>query len=275
MKVSKALASVLVLSVLASAGARASSIEFKDYIIGGTLVEPSDPVASSTVLIMGQGVSLAGRQFSYICSGSVIASDIVLTAAHCVAENPSHPAAVSQLHVVYSTHFPKSPNDPSVRSVSGYRVHPGWTGNIQQPDAHDIAVLRIVGDMPVGYAPAELLARDARLYSGQEVLLAGFGVTSGTDQVGQSAGILREVPVNVIQEYGQTEVLVDASHSQGPCGGDSGGPAFVAKSGHFYLWGVTSRGDATCSEVGVYTKISPYFNFIGQSIRSLRRSKSG
>ena len=45
-------------------------------IIGGTIVDASDPVASTTVLV---------TDGNYICTGSIIDTDLVVTAAHCVA----------------------------------------------------------------------------------------------------------------------------------------------------------------------------------------------
>ena len=55
------------------------------YIIGGDPVESDDKVALSTVAIMYKGVD---DQLVSNCTGTLISSDLVLTAAHCVVDVP-------------------------------------------------------------------------------------------------------------------------------------------------------------------------------------------
>ena len=63
---------------------------------------------------------------------------------------------------------------------------------------------------------------------------------------------------------------MDQTGGVGSCSGDSGGPAFLKVNGQELLWGVTSRGDQTCAQVGIYTMISPYMSFIKGAEQSLR-----
>ena len=51
-------------------------------IIGGTEVPAGDPVAASTVIIVG--TESAG---SFLCTGSIIAPDMIVTAGHCLGTN--------------------------------------------------------------------------------------------------------------------------------------------------------------------------------------------
>src|SRR4051812_613014 len=50
-----------------------------DKIIGGEVVEESDPIAISTVLVINKTTDGTA-----ICTGSIIADDLVMTAGHCV-----------------------------------------------------------------------------------------------------------------------------------------------------------------------------------------------
>jgi hypothetical protein len=48
----------------------------------------------------------------------------------------------------------------------------------------------------------------------------------------------------------------------GPCNGDSGGPAFVARGGLVFVGGITSYGDARCTQYGVSTRVDAFEGFI-------------
>ena len=246
-----------------------SSGDMHVEIVGGTTVKATDPVASSTILIVGNS-----PQGQYICSGSIIAPDIVVTAAHCVAEEVSAPVPASQIRLVFNLKIPKSGSDPSVRKISDYRFHPSWKGvspdgTVDGDNLHDIAIISFSGGLPRGYAPAKILPKNVALTVGESVLLAGYGITNARTQAG--AGTLRKVTVQ-IQQLLDSEVVVDESHRKGSCSGDSGGPAFATDKGTTYLFGVTSRGDSSCAISGVYTDIPAHADFVAQSEASLRRS---
>jgi secreted trypsin-like serine protease len=267
----------------------------QDFIVGGVTVQAGNPIASSTVLIVGevaaaptQSVQSTKRKSNetfatadgteeYICTGSVIAQDMIVTAAHCVADDLNAPTDPSKMWVIFSLDLPKSVQDPSVHTVVNYTYNPGWQGqNASGPDEHDIAVIHFNGALPAGYAPAQLLNPNVALTPGTDVTLAGYGIDAGSDSTGASAGTLREVDgVPVLQLLGQTEVVLDQRSGKGACHGDSGGPAFLPVNGVNYLWGVTNRGypdDApdNCIEESVYTRITDYADFINQTMTSLR-----
>lgn len=242
---------------------------FHTEIIGGVKVSPADPIAASTVMIVGQTTN-NGTTGEYICSASIIAQDLIVTAAHCVAEDPANPTDPAKIFVVFSTHLPASASDPSVHRISGYLVHSGWSAAIQQPDAHDVAVIRFEGGLPAGYQPAQLLGTQ-NLSAGETVTLAGYGISTIRDTDGSTAGTLRQVNVRIAQFYGQTEVAVDETHGKGSCNGDSGGPAFVSNGGELLLWGVTSRGDPSCATDGIYTNLGYYLDFLNEAANDLRQ----
>jgi secreted trypsin-like serine protease len=112
------------------------------------------------------------------------------------------------------------------------------------------------------------------LAKGTEVQLAGYGITEADTQNG--TGVLRKAMVLIDNpSFGKTEVILDQTHGQGACHGDSGGPAFLRMGGTNYLWGVTSRaypnnaGDDCAHEV-VYTKIESQIGFIESAMRRLK-----
>lgn len=243
----------------------ASSAFAGDFIIGGTVVTASDPVASTTVLV---------TDGNFICTGSIIDQDMVVTAAHCVA------APADTLRIVFARDLNNSVSKSDVLPITGYLANPGWQGEASQGvDQHDIAVIHLNGTLPAGYKPATLLSAQASaaLKKGDATELAGYGITNAQTQDG--AGTLREVGVKILKQIGTTEVVLDQRSGHGACHGDSGGPAFVKVGGQLQLWGVTNRGypdnaPDDCVHYAVYTRIEAYADWIAQAASQLRTSSA-
>ena len=234
----------------------ASAIADQDYIIGGSEVDQSDPVAASTVALY-DGKAL--------CSGSLIAENLVVTAAHCI------PSDAKTLKVFFKLDI--SGAGKSARVVDAV-VDPHYKGEeATGPDENDIALLRFSGKLPAAYSPATLLPASESLSNGETVTLAGYGITEA--QTTQGAGVLRKVNVTIAQaNYGKTEVVLDQTDGKGACHGDSGGPAFVKMGKNLFLFGVTNRGYPTnapddCAHEVVYTNILSQMDFLNSAARQL------
>ncbi|RYF36200.1 MAG: trypsin-like serine protease [Cytophagaceae bacterium] len=57
-----------------------------DRIVGGTVSSPTDPWAASTVAIVN--FPEPGARARSFCTGTLIAEDLVITAAHCLRAQP-------------------------------------------------------------------------------------------------------------------------------------------------------------------------------------------
>jgi secreted trypsin-like serine protease len=62
--------------------------------------------------------------------------------------------------------------------------------------------------------------------------------------------------------YSQRGATGSRGDDEGPCSGDSGGPAFVDRSGTIYVGGITSFGDAACRTYGVSTRVDAYESWL-------------
>ncbi len=224
-----------------------------DLIIGGEPVLSGDPVGESTVAIdVGFGT----------CTGSLIAHDLVLTAAHCVNNGA--------MKIIFSSKT-RDPNAITAR-VIGQAIHPEYYESTDVRDRNDIAVLRFEGHPPLGFAPARLLPEGTNLEIGQAVVLAGYGVTDGSTSTG--SGTLRRVTTTVRDpHYSRTEIQVEQSEGRGACRGDSGGPAFIEENGVYYLFGVTNWGPGACDEYGVFANINAHRTWLEDSIERLRQAQ--
>jgi secreted trypsin-like serine protease len=191
------------------------------YIIGGILVPRLDPIASSTVAL----VSLRDKGMS-LCTGSIIDTDLILTAAHCVGPSPSH------MLVFFGADLNGKPD--KVAHVTAYLRNPeygeGYSEELDQ-DLNDIALVRFEGGIPPGYAAAQILDDIDALVDGAAITLAGYGRSVGdlSEHEGpDGSGMLRMVETTIRTAYhGQSEVLTEQSQGRGACHGDSGGPAFI------------------------------------------------
>jgi len=235
-------------------------------IIGGTEVEAADPIASSTVIVVA--TDAIG---SALCTGSLIAEDMVLTAGHCLGQ-----AGNASIRVAFRRNIADKTGLVK-RAVAAIRPN-DFFQNPNDVDEDDIALIQIAGGLPAGYAPATLLADSSELRDGAEVILAGYGRSVGVapaDGADDGAGILRKVAVKVFRaQYGQTEVEVDQTAGKGACHGDSGGPAFLEKNGALFLFGVTSRGPQgapdTCNSQAIYTNALTHTDWIAATEAKMR-----
>lgn len=270
---------------LAHAGALDSSSE----IIGGTPVQKDAVISKSIVAIY----DAAKRT---MCTGSLIAENVVLSAAHCVGKNPKSMIIIFSVNtdeVMDSvTSLADLFKDPRVRQVESAVVSSVWIArqraltarmiaNPGQPltlteaetkNTGDISVIKFSGKAPAEYVPAKFLTDSSLLKNGATVTLAGYGYTDGAKRTG--TGELREVQVQIHNaEFSQSEVTLDQTHAAGACHGDSGGPAYISVNGQQLLWGITSRGiddkNDDCSTYSAYTNALAYLPTIEKSVRAL------
>lgn len=261
-------------------------------IINGTEVQELDSIAPHLVAVYDS-------ENMAVCTGTLIAPNIVLTAAHCISTKAQN------LRVVFGLNMDemlgaREPDikDMYVHNVSAVKVHPQWDmeeNEQKSSDWHDLAVLKFRGEAPEGFVPAEFLTDLDVLKPGVTAYVAGYGVNSVESRNGSADekpqmgeepfcddkgcvfvkftgdGLLRwaQAPIATVES---TELRLDEAQA-GTCGGDSGGPAFVLKDGKFQLFGVTSRGSLFCNSVGVYTIALKLSDFLKPAIESLQQAK--
>lgn len=253
----------LVLSACGATTQQTGSIEFSDqgqHIVGGRNLDPASPMSRHTVGLYG-----AKGDNAFVCTGTLIATNIILTAAHCVETD--------QMIVVFSHNLMgtlEAKDLEKVRPVVAKLVHSKWNSVIQKKDAGDIALIKFKGTTPLGYTPAALLSSSVFLTPGVLVQQAGFGLDNPEMETG--SGVLRTAMVRVASNsYSATEIVVDQRDGRGVCSGDSGGPGFLAIDGTFYVWGVASSVtlNPKCREFGIYTNALAYREWIRDGIQTL------
>ena len=215
-----ALVSLLAVACVPDAAPRATA----SPIVAGS-VDEGDPAV----------VALLGGD---LCTGTLIASRVVITAAHCTL-----PSAV-----YFGTDVRFGGREIAVVEEL---VHPRWNPVTLELD---VALLLLAED---GLAPParlnDVLLGEAQL--GQEVRIVGFGETA---VVGGERGVKRQASSR-LRDLRPSELEYGGTEGQS-CFGDSGGPVFMTLGGDERLAGVTSNGDATCAVFGAGPRIDQILN---------------
>ncbi len=247
---------LLVLAYLPSTGNAGSNIR------GGDDVDPNDPIAHSTIALYQQL-----PQGSALCTATLIARDMALTAAHCVGDDVAH------LALIFGDNIDNENN--RLMRVTHATIPEAWgQPHPDGKDLGDIALLKLEGTLPPGFHPVPLVPASIPLAAGQSVLLAGYGVDNARTHAG--AGQLRQTTVEIAEpQFGNTEMVFDQSQGSGACHGDSGGPAFLMIGSRLHLLGVTNRGypdgaPDDCRHEVVYTSVDAYRTWISEKMKEMR-----
>ncbi|XP_047115573.1 serine protease Hayan-like [Schistocerca piceifrons] len=211
------------------------------------------------------------KELSWLCAGSLISEQYVLTAAHC-CNNRDRPAPV---RVQLGTANLSSSRAGSTRyGISDIVIHADYSRSSYRAD---IALLRL--DRRASFSrtvsPACLYTRGGDPPAA--LIVTGWGATNplGTKQSRVlQEGTVRSLPFSRCQQYkqrfpeGLDSSVICAGDPQGVvaiCDGDSGGP-LVAKEDTFTysIVGITSIGPSPCGGniPSLYTRVSSYIDWI-------------
>ena len=211
-----------------------------------------------------------------LCSGAVIAPDLVLTAAHCVLQRAAYRV------VVMDRRFRRM----NVRAIAA-AMHPSFvpgTTPRTQPGI-DLAILKLAQPLGPEFTPLDPAAAQS-VSQGEFVDIAGFGL-SGEEQRG-SARVLRSarlVSLGTLQVANRVLVVADEDKlaettGSGACRGDSGGPIVRGgPRGGFQLLGIVSwssgalhsRTATACGGLTAVTPVAEHENWITARAEDLQR----
>lgn len=215
------------------------------FIVGGE-VDTGDP---SVVAVYAQQPGQAG---GFLCTGTVIAPTVVLTAAHCVSEEETGPGAV--FRVLTSANVNRSGG--AALAVREVHANPRWSSRRLEA-GHDQGIVILAQPTSLAALPINRQPLGSAL-RGKPVRIVGYGLNDGSAQTG--AGIKRQA-VTSLGAIQAALIAVGDSH-RGTCNGDSGGPAFMSSSGQETIVGTTSYGNADCSDGGYDARVDTDLTFI-------------
>ncbi|KAJ2715455.1 hypothetical protein H4R19_001198 [Coemansia spiralis] len=270
---------VALLSLAALAAAKIIPRDADDVahprIIGGRPASASE-FGSTAYMEMYDGKS------GSLCTGSLIAPNVVLTAGHCVYKDQTNRYLASDFQVGI-THSTPPPTE-LFKGISVTRVipHPKFS---MSDLVDDLALLILSESVPAS------TATPIKIYNGKfttktPIRAAGFGLTNPTDDTSVATQLMvvdLAIGGDAICKRNsntydpKTQICTDGTAGKDTCQGDSGGPLVtpVDNDVDFALLGLTSYGTSNAENPlglcaargssGYYTYLAPYLSWIAQN----------
>lgn len=239
-----------------------------------------DPVSGDAYATVGAITTNIGS----ICTGTLIAPDVVLTAAHCVEpmmlkQSAQAAGETPPDEITYQFTFArdlKGASSGDFLEVTDVIWHEQFLADLEAvftpgvSQWNDIALVFLAE--PQTDRPLQALAPDdvvSALDSEERmVAVAGYGLTSNENAM--SAGVLTSGQSG-LDQLGEFEILAGEGDQQQACRGDSGGPIF-ADDGDTYQIGIASRINANlfpppsepppCETGLLYTRVDSYLPWV-------------
>lgn len=203
-----------------------------------------------------------------LCSGTLIAPNVFLTAGHCTDALAFYmfyfDLDIDDIHVIF---YQDALDEDEWLSVADFYTHPDYGGSRSNP--HDVGVL-ILAESPTGIEPATLpkeglldeLKKDGALRQGSngaDFTVVGYGGTLDWPPPVITYEDQRQYAVSEYQALLKSWLRLSqnqATGDGGTCSGDSGGPAFWTEpGGGEILVGITSWGDPQTVATGFYYRV--------------------
>lgn len=241
------------LAITASACAVEQTTTASQPIIGGEESGPDEFMATGMVVARDR----------LICTATLIAPDVVLTAAHCLAD-----PVFGELGFTLDTDESDGVSD--VIGAAFIYQHPDFDDSVDEyldlAVRNDVGVMIIERPIPdIAYEQLDRPALEIPVDAGTELSMCGYGRLQW--HVG-SLALKRDAMVTVDRmESFEFSTMADGPQ---PCAGDSGAPLFADTPDGRRIVGIVSRAmgrTSMCNTGAIITRVEEYSSWIAKASR--------
>lgn len=224
------------------------------------------------------------QETKFICGGSLISHDKVVTAAHCIQDKNQEAARKEDEIILYFGRWNLNETHEIDSVKVGARnilIHPDWDSKDKKYFA-DIALIVLKSSVSyTKYISPICLPSPIRYLNEKVGVIVKWGQRQESDEH-ESIPMQFEMPIvstgvclnnNFRQRALLTKKMICAGYKNGgfPCTGDSGGGLYLNHNNKWYLHGIISTGlvdiyDTCVNTYGLFTNVLEFSDWIENSL---------
>lgn len=246
-------------------------------IVGGHLVTEEELKASSVYRSVFRLLMKYENNKYRSCTSSLIHQRVLLTAAHCIYDKDR------KFPLELSFEYRNESGESQLGKIEKVLVHPEYYKGDEQASLYgfDLALVLLKEPLPTFYRPIPVELSQSAAETSSDWLALGYGITGvETDAL----EVLRKVAVKKDASGSpdflganlpnSRQLLLDQSHGQGICSGDSGGPILSQVGETWKIIGVTEAvtigaPQGPCKGKGLATAVYFHKAFIESGLQHL------
>jgi hypothetical protein len=224
------------------------------------------------------------------CSGTYIASRVVITAAHCFNNGPLPGQTFVYHGKDYLTDRESLPTIPAPGEESDWAraetvtIHPLYSQAVNYPD---LAILHLDRNLPFDPIPLYRQPVTSSIKKGEIIGWGGSRALVPDISIVEGAGIKRSAKIKILGSPTEADFIPEDPNpgildpairadllktngiapSANPCAGDSGGPLLIKDKGKDFLAGVGFWTGLFCEDYSIFTRIDPFLDYFDEQIR--------